>query len=811
MYDYSNEPQLALDCHHQSLELREQSNANESLIAECYQAIGDVYYFYRLASTNRVEGDIELALEYINLTIQQINDKQSKYNSLLADSYIVKANIFYSSLRYDSAILYYHRAIQMDISLNQSRSLSNYYTNIASCYIELQDYKRAIYYCRMALEGNKNLLDTAELSNIFSVLGEAFDNIEEQDSSYYYLSKSLSFRSGMYGKLHPETAVAYHSLAKHYRRFSVLDSAMASIQKALAASLEGAADYNRFIFLAEKGYILTDLYRNHNNSLHYLELAVESFDLAMDALTSNRKAFRTEGSHLFTLDHHYHILEGALECLNLLYRNEPRAAYVNQAFHFMEMGKAVLLMESLNQASLKTNVGLPDSIVKLTRQIESKIVLARQKSDTSAMNSLLKKQQNLQQQIAKQFPNYHQAAYADNEISIQQVQNLLDSDEILVEYYWGDSAVYLVALEQQSTHFFKLNRNEEVVERYSSELRRAPSFKDLAKQFKDYCATASEVYQTYLAPLLSCTSSTIKEIVVVPDGPLVYAPFEATLVSNKRPSKVDYQSLSYLVHSYEISYAYSAKWLLQSRSKSSALIDPQVLAFGYGSEDELAGTNAELQAIRTSFSGKFFCGSQATKDNFLAYSEGFDIIHLATHGQADMNNRTNSALIFRSSEGYDTLTVNEVYDLPLSNKITILTACESGFGRLYRGEGVYSIARAFAYTGSKSTVVGHWKIGDQSSSAIIRNFYQNLEGNTISKALRNAKLAYLDNDDHLLSHPNYWAGLVVVGDMAVSSERDYILLKTSAALVLFVLIACIIVIMRKPIFQANVVSNHAPL
>ena len=44
VYDYSNEPQLALDCHHRSLELREQSNANESLIAESYQAIGDVYY-----------------------------------------------------------------------------------------------------------------------------------------------------------------------------------------------------------------------------------------------------------------------------------------------------------------------------------------------------------------------------------------------------------------------------------------------------------------------------------------------------------------------------------------------------------------------------------------------------------------------------------------------------------------------------------------------------------------------------------------------------------------------------------------------
>jgi hypothetical protein len=78
-----------------------------------------------------------------------------------------------------------------------------------------------------------------------------------------------------------------------------------------------------------------------------------------------------------------------------------------------------------------------------------------------------------------------------------------------------------------------------------------------------------------------------------------------------------------------------------------------------------------------------------------------------------------------------------------------------------------SLAHAFNYAGSESILTGLWKIDEQASSLLVDNFYKELlKGLPKDQALRRAKLAYLKNNEGRMLAPQYWAGLVIMGDTA---------------------------------------------
>lgn len=98
----------------------------------------------------------------------------------------------------------------------------------------------------------------------------------------------------------------------------------------------------------------------------------------------------------------------------------------------------------------------------------------------------------------------------------------------------------------------------------------------------------------------------------------------------------------------------------------------------------------------------------------------------------------------------------------------MLSACETGIGKfLKKGEGVISLARAFAYAGAKSVISTLWSVNDASTTAIMRALYKRLRaGSSKAQALQTAKIAYLESrEDDLAAHPFYWSAYIAVGDM----------------------------------------------
>ena len=160
----------------------------------------------------------------------------------------------------------------------------------------------------------------------------------------------------------------------------------------------------------------------------------------------------------------------------------------------------------------------------------------------------------------------------------------------------------------------------------------------------------------------------------------------------------------------------------------------------------------------------------------------------------------NSKLVF--SPGADTiedglLHTYELYNMKLNAELACLSACNTGFGRINSGEGVVSLAKGFFYAGVPNIMMSLWAVPDQSTSEIMRYFYEELKkGEGKADALRNAKLKYLENADNNLSNPYYWAAFTMIGDnkpVNVESSRN----SWTLILLLLLGIPVVVIALRK--------------
>jgi CHAT domain-containing protein len=175
--------------------------------------------------------------------------------------------------------------------------------------------------------------------------------------------------------------------------------------------------------------------------------------------------------------------------------------------------------------------------------------------------------------------------------------------------------------------------------------------------------------------------------------------------------------------------------------------------------------------------GMEYLDRNATKAEFLRDVNNYPIVHLATHAVSSPDDAAASFIAFypaRHSAIEDRLYLEELYGLNLrSNRLVIISACETGEGEVVAQEGVMSLARAFAYAGCGSTINSLWKADDKATSYILRRFYVYLEeGKTKARALQLAKIDYLKSDA-LDKSPAFWAHLVLTGDPGPLYDRGF--------------------------------------
>jgi len=183
----------------------------------------------------------------------------------------------------------------------------------------------------------------------------------------------------------------------------------------------------------------------------------------------------------------------------------------------------------------------------------------------------------------------------------------------------------------------------------------------------------------------------------------------------------------------------------------------------------LPSARENVRKIAEIFSGKAFVSQEASKDNFMEKFNSFQILHFAMHGLVNNENPLYSQLVFtpQSDSTYEhLLNAADLYNMKLNADLAVLSACNTGYGEIKRGEGVMSLSRAFTYAGCPSLIMSLWSVPDVQTSKLMLKFFQNIkEGKRKDVALQEAKLDYLQNSTEKTAHPLYWAGFIPNGDM----------------------------------------------
>ena len=141
----------------------------------------------------------------------------------------------------------------------------------------------------------------------------------------------------------------------------------------------------------------------------------------------------------------------------------------------------------------------------------------------------------------------------------------------------------------------------------------------------------------------------------------------------------------------------------------------------------------------------------------------FAVIHFAAHAVVDDQRPERSAVVLSPGETSEDglLHPREIVELDLGPALVILSGCRTASGKLIRGEGAMSLARAFFVSGTHAVVASLWPLRDDEAARFFEPFYRRLsEGTRLDEALR-----YAQQDRAAAGAPTAaWAGLVVLGD-----------------------------------------------
>ncbi|MGZ8558836.1 MAG: CHAT domain-containing protein, partial [Chitinophagaceae bacterium] len=449
-----------------------------------------------------------------------------------------------------------------------------------------------------------------------------------------------------------------------------------------------------------------------------------------------------------------------------LYEHAIEACYLQgntaDAFYFFEKSRAVLLNDQLNEQrwmgenDILKQTQLKKKILRLERELNAGTVSADQSAAIKTEIFTAKQElDRLTQLIKTGNPLYYQSFIDTVSITLQTVQQkLLRDHHALLEIFSGDNAVYALMVTAQNSSLTKINKQdfEKASAKYISYISNAGL---MNREFTDFVSTSAHLYK------LVFQNSTVPgyRIIISPDGQ--YFPFES-LVTNKTD-----QPLTYFLKDHAVSYTYSARFLMNDFNSGSATDGRNfmgVAPVNYPSTFSLAslpGSELSLNKIAGYFDNAVNrSASQASRSNFLRQFSKYRIIQLYTHA-ADSSSNNEPVIYFADSALYLSDLIGEYRPL---TKLIVLSACETGTGKNYQGEGVFSFNRGFAALGIPAAITNLWSVDNESTYILTELFYKHLtKGLPTDVALQKAKLEFIKNASREKTMPCYWAGPVLVG------------------------------------------------
>lgn len=759
-------------------------------------------------------------LDSASVFYQQAEQIQNRYAATLEGCqrlYNKEGALYYETGNYRLAKTYFEKALSL-LSASDASYLPlmiNYKINIASISVKLEQYEEAkkIYQSLLPYRiyeneiwHNLGIIDNylgkfeeaiADLKKVRYPnnnknidldynLAVAFDNLHRSDSMMFYLQNAAIENKKLNGvKKNTPWGLVLKFWGDKYSQQKKYPEALRYYQQAIiqfdAAFNEndvrknpehfnGIFSYiNLFNALSAKANAYQLIYFTGKKQEDLLS-SLDAFRSAFTLADYVEKTYESDESRLFLNRIKYSAHTSPIEECIRLYGLTGEKRYLEEAYLFDQRNKASVLSLNLQLSGLGRQPGASTELIKKAGSLKSKItrltLKGAQTSDSGQLSQVNNEISNDEIELGRLQrslngdPKYAQLQPAERIPSISLLQNrILDNHTGLLSYHLSENAVVVFIITSSTFTYYEHPINKDFYAEIGSYLKSLHEVGTGEKYNGDIFA--KNLYQILVKPVLPSLRN-CSRLIIVPDDELNYIPFE---------SLTD-EANHYLVDFFSVQYQYSTA-LLNINSKTTVKLIKGTLAFapfttdpGKGNFEYLKYSRDEVQGIE----GKIFFDKAATKENFLAAANHYDIIHLATHARADDQFPMNSSIAFYpvGPDSSYRLYAQEVYGLNLdSTQLIILSACETGTGRLVRGEGLMSLSRAFAYAGCPNIVTSLWKAEDKTTAFITKRLHYYLKHHySTDQALRRAKIDLFNSNEiePRFKTPNYWAHLVFIGN-----------------------------------------------
>lgn len=784
------------------------AGSNKFVLAQTYQQAGNNY---------RLLGDYEKALAYQELSLKSLIELFGAKDAEVAFTYYDMGHLFSSMNENEKAKAVFQKALNIYQERGDQARAANVLHALSGISYDQGDYEQTLLLSQQALEIHQTVFGTTHLSTAkdHNHLGLAYYKMKNYQAAITAFNKALDIRIEHYQaqyKKHPDIAIVYDNLGRVYTEQGNYAEALRIYQLALSHFVPSFEKINTpknpsvqaILNSNEKPHLLTTLsdkasmfqqqYDEDNSNLAALENALSNYQLCSQLIDRMRQEYTATGSKLFWISKTKPIFEKAIATCVELYQITKDQNYLNQAFEFSEKSKASLLVEKRKEVLAKGFANLPNVILQKEKKHREKIVdlydrlyesevLAEVKH--SWKDSLLEANRAYQffiEQLENDYPKYHKLKYDTEVISLSEVQKeLLEPSAAMIDFFYGEKEIFIFLIRPNTVSILKKEitpRIEKNIAAFYASINDPKAIVESTQlNFQTFTESAAYIYQYLLADLLDGSTS-IDQLVFIRDGLLNFIPFECLLNASTKTN--DFLTLPYLIKDYTINYAYSATMFRENRRQASKqMTNRNLLAFApdyLGSDLNLTGAIEEVETIAPLYSfSKVLQNRAATKSLFKEIAMDYGIIHLALHAKSNDENSQHSKLLFADTDGTkeSALLSYELSALDLEAWLVVLSACETGVGKLVDGEGVMSLAWGFMDAGAANVVMSLWATNDQSSRQLMTDFHTHLsEHSHVSRAMQYAKLAYLENPVDPVGHPYYWAGFITTGASEVAGTSS---------------------------------------
>ncbi|MDW3192667.1 MAG: CHAT domain-containing tetratricopeptide repeat protein [Cytophagales bacterium] len=197
---------------------------------------------------------------------------------------------------------------------------------------------------------------------------------------------------------------------------------------------------------------------------------------------------------------------------------------------------------------------------------------------------------------------------------------------------------------------------------------------------------------------------------------------------------------------------------------------------GINTMNNLPGTLYEIEHLREVVPDIKMYSKYQANEFYVKYMNDngelgdYKVLHFATHGLTIPILPELSAVVLsiyddeRSEDGF--LRTSEINELDIRADFVNLSACETGLGKIYGGEGVVGLTQSFLIAGANGLSVSLWSVADNSTAIFMVEMYRkvNRDGMDYFEAIAETKREFIKGQyGEAFKLPYYWAPFVYYG------------------------------------------------